>query len=97
MCDQGKRTNNTFKDNKNKKDGKNLSASKEGKLYKVTSDPFIWFDMQPSINRLCGLIWFCEVFKGQKESETRDKIKQFYRIFYKYDLKDTEYTQLMNL
>ena len=73
---------------------KKLPALQDGKIYKVPSQPFIWFDMPPSINRLCGLIWFNGIFRDQPAELTQKKIIEFYRLFYKYKLNDKEYAAL---
>ena len=71
-----------------------ISAVKNKKVYYVPSEPFIWFDMPPSINRLLGIIWFSEIFYNQSPQITRNKIKEFYRLFYRYMLTDKEYDNL---
>jgi len=50
--------------------------------------------MPPSVNRLLGLIWFSNLFYGQSDQVTREKVKNFYRLFYKYNLTDKEYAAL---
>lgn len=73
---------------------KNIAAVKAKRVYRVPSQPYIWFDMPPSVNRLLGLIWFSNLFYGQSDQMTRDKVKNFYRLFYKYNLTDKEYAAL---
>ena len=90
----GKGNLNPYESVKNNPVWKNLQAVKNNRLYNIPSHPFVWFDMPPSINRLCGLLWFCEIFKSCPSEVTKEKIKEFYRIFYKYDLKDVEYLSL---
>ena len=92
----GKGNSNPYKAVKEKPVWRNLPAVKEGKLFNVPSNPFIWFDMPPSINRLCGLIWFGEIFKNQSPELTQQRITEFYRLFYKYPLSDGEYAMLVN-
>ena len=73
----------------------NLQAVKNNRIYNIPSHPFIWFDMPPSINRLCGLLWFCEIFKDCPVNYSKNRIKEFYKIFYKYDLNESEYLSLL--
>ncbi len=93
----GKGNTNPYSEVKNSMIWKNLKAVKNNRLYNIPSHPFIWFDMPPSINRLCGLLWFCEIFKDHPSLSTKDKITEFYKIFYKYELSDKEYDSLQDV
>jgi iron complex transport system substrate-binding protein len=73
---------------------RNINAVKNKQVIIVPSEPYLWFDMPPSVNRIAGLIWFNGLFYGQTESVTKQKITDFYRIFYKYNLTDKEYKGL---
>lgn len=73
---------------------RNITAIKSKHVYPVPSEPYLWFDMPPSINRLVGLIWFSNLFYNQTMELTKQKITEFYRIFYKYNLTDREYNSL---
>ena len=91
----GKGNGNPYKSIADKKVWNNLSAFKKNRVYNIPSDPFIWFDMPPSINRLCGLIWFGQLFKNQSADTTQAKIIDFYRLFYKYNLSESEYQEMV--
>jgi iron complex transport system substrate-binding protein len=71
-----------------------IAAVKLKQVYYVPCDPFLWFDMPPSVNRILGLIWFSDIFYHQPKELTKQKIKDFYRIFFKYSLNDKEYDTL---
>jgi len=73
---------------------RNVSAVKGKKVYCVPSEPYLWFDMPPSINRLLGLIWFSEIFYQQPHSVTQQKVTEFYRLFYRYELTPKEFESL---
>ncbi len=90
----GKGNLNPYNEVKENRIWKILQAVKNDRFYNIPSHPFIWFDMPPSINRLCGLMWFCGIFKDCPSETVREKIKEFYRIFYKYELSDEEYISL---
>ena len=90
----GKGNSNPYNKVTNNNVWSKLPALQDGRIYKVPSQPFIWFDMPPSINRLCGLIWFNGIFNNQPTEVTQKKIKEFYEIFYKYPLNDKEYLAL---
>jgi len=71
-----------------------VTALKTKRVYIVPSEPYLWFDMPPSVNRLLGLVWFSQLFYGLPETETQGTVRDFYRIFYKYNLTDKEYASL---
>jgi iron complex transport system substrate-binding protein len=71
-----------------------INAVKNKKVYYVPCEPYIWFDMPPSINRLPGIIWISEIFYNQSPDLTKNRIKEFYSLFYNYNLTDKEYDNL---
>ncbi len=73
---------------------KTVTAVKNKRCFYVPSEPCLWFDMPPSINRMLGIIWFSDIFYAQPNEITREKVKAFYSIFYHYDLSDKEYARL---
>lgn len=75
---------------------KSIQAVQKGNVYQVPSKPFAWFDHPPSINRIPGVIWLCQLFYGQSELDTRIAITQFYKLFYSYELTVSEYKSLFN-
>jgi iron complex transport system substrate-binding protein len=75
---------------------RNLPAVKNKRVYNVPSEPFLWFDMPPSVNRLLGLIWFNGLFYGQPPATTMQQVQNFYRLFYKYNLSEKEYRHLFS-
>jgi len=73
---------------------RSVNAVQKKHVYVIPSEPYPWFDMPPSVNRLLGLIWFSEIFYGQDHEITKQKIKEFYHFFYSYELSDKEYENL---
>lgn len=73
---------------------KSISAVKNNRVYKVPSQPMGWFDHPPSINRVPGLLWLCEIFCNTNADVTKSKICTFYSLFYKYNLSAAEYSTL---
>ncbi|MDD2568775.1 MAG: ABC transporter substrate-binding protein [Clostridia bacterium] len=77
-------------------DWKNISAVKNNKVYETPCAPFCWFDRPPSVNRVLGLKWlgnllYPEVYKYDMAKE----VKEFYDLFYHYQLTDAEVTELL--
>lgn len=73
---------------------KNIKAVQNKQLYKVPSLPVGWFDHPPSVNRIPGIIWLCELFYHQSAAQTKANIKEFYQLFYQYKLSDENYQSL---
>jgi iron complex transport system substrate-binding protein len=71
-----------------------IRAVKNHKVYRVPDQPMGWFDHPPSVNRIPGVIWLCQVFYGQEEAMTMSFIRRFYQLFYKYNLSEAEYYSL---
>lgn len=71
-----------------------LPAVKNKHVFYVPSEPYLWFDMPPSINRILGLVWFNQLFYHQSDALTQQKVIEFYRLFYKYNLSEKEYQGL---
>jgi iron complex transport system substrate-binding protein len=75
---------------------KQIPAVKNGRVFKVPGEPFGWFDHPPSINRIPGILWLCEIFYDLSPARAQTEIIQFYKLFYKYDLSVEEYNNLVN-
>lgn len=75
---------------------KSIKAVQENRVYRVPVQPLSWFDHPPSINRIPGAIWLCEIFYNQSKEQTMKVIQQFYRLFYGYTLSSEEYGILFN-
>ena len=71
-----------------------ITATKTKRVFFVPTEPYSWFDIPPSVNRILGLVWFNDLFYNQPNEITRQKVKEFYRIFYHYELTDKEYAGL---
>lgn len=76
---------------------KDLKAIKDGKYYETPMGPYNWMGSPPSVNRLIGIKWlgnllYPDVFNYDMIKET----KEFYKLFYKYDLKDDEAKKLLS-
>jgi iron complex transport system substrate-binding protein len=73
---------------------RNVTAVKNKRVFYVPCEPYLWFDMPPSVNKLLGLIWFSDIFYGQPNDITKQRVKEFYKIIYKFSLTDTDYKSL---
>ena len=71
-----------------------INAVKNKNVYKVPSQPMGWFDHPPSINRIPGIIWLSSIFYNYPNDAVEQGIKEFYRLFYKYSLSESDYKSL---
>jgi len=71
-----------------------ITAMKTRRVFFVPTEPYSWFDIPPSVNRVLGLVWFADIFYNQPNEITKRKVKEFYHLFYHYDLSDKEYSGL---
>ncbi len=72
----------------------NIAAVKNSRVYKVPSQPFGWFDHPPTVNRIPGIIWLCEVFYQLPPDLAQEQVRAFYKLFYRYELTAEEYQML---
>lgn len=73
-----------------------LTAVKNGNVYEVPNGPYSWMGGPPSVQRLLSMIWignllYPEVFSYPVD----DRVKEFYSLFFHYDLTDAELDELM--
>lgn len=73
---------------------KNINAVKNKKVFVSPTQPMGYFDHPPSVNRIPGIIWLCEVFFNYPTDKTKENITGFYELFYQYKLTDVEYENL---
>ncbi|HHW61646.1 MAG TPA: ABC transporter substrate-binding protein [Syntrophomonadaceae bacterium] len=74
----------------------NLSAVSNKKVYAIPTGPFNWFDRPPSANRIIGVKWlgnllYPDIYNYDMVKET----KEFYKLFYHYDITDEEIETLL--
>lgn len=75
---------------------RSLTAVQNGNVYEAPYGPYNWMGTPPSVHRLLSLIWlgnlmYPEVF----DYNINDRVKEFYSLFFHYDLTDAELSDLM--
>lgn len=68
-----------------------IEAVQNNNIYKVPDQPMGWLDHPPSINRIPGIIWLSGIFYNYPKEKVKHEIMEFYGIFYKYSLTESEY------
>lgn len=64
-----------------------VRAVRDGRVHLAPEHPFGWFDRPPSVNRLLGLRWLAHLLYPERmETDLRDEVRRFYRLFYHLEL-----------
>ncbi|MEG2174422.1 MAG: ABC transporter substrate-binding protein [Oscillospiraceae bacterium] len=73
-----------------------LRAIKDNKFYEIPSGPYNWMSSPPSVNRILGIKWLGNLLYPTIYSyDMADAAKEFYQLFWHYDLKDEQVTELL--
>lgn len=73
-----------------------LEAVKNGKTYRIPTEPWDWFDRPPSINRLIGVMWAESVlYPGKIGFDIVAEVKKFYALFYGVTLSDADVASIL--
>lgn len=74
-----------------------LKAVKDGYVYEVPLGPYNWMGRPPSVNRLIGIKWLGQLlYPDVYQYDLIKETKNFYNLFYHYELSDEEAKALMN-
>ena len=75
---------------------RSLSAVRNGNVYEAPYGPYSWMGGPPSIQRLLSMIWLGNLmYPDVFDYDIDDRVKEFYSLFFKYDLTDAELDDLM--
>lgn len=75
---------------------KELRAVKEGHYYEIPGRPYSWMSAPPSINQVLGARWLMSVvYPELYEGDIYEDAKEFYRIFWDYELSDEEAEEML--
>ena len=74
-----------------------LRAVREGKVFVRPEDPFSWFDGPTGPNQVVGIYWMVHQLYPEQITlnKLKEKVKEFYQLFYHYDLSETELARLL--
>ena len=71
-------------------------AVKDGAVYSVPRLPFNWFDRPPSVNRVIGVKWLGHLlYPDVFDCDMTAEVKDFFSLFYHYELSDEEAAALL--
>ena len=68
-----------------------LSAIKNDAFYEIPGLPYNWMSNPPSINMILGIWWLGNLaYPDIYDYDMKEKAKEFYRLFWNYNLTDEE-------
>ena len=72
-----------------------VDAVKSGMCLEIPGYPYNWMFAQPSVNQILGMQWLPRVLYPELfTTSAADVAKEYYKLFYGYDLTDAEYAAL---
>lgn len=72
-----------------------LQAIRNGEYYKVPVGPYGWLSSPPSVQRYLGMLWLGAVlYPDYVDYELQEQVSDYYRLFYGYELSDSDYAEL---
>ncbi|MGI5880252.1 MAG: ABC transporter substrate-binding protein [Syntrophomonadaceae bacterium] len=75
----------------------NLEAVKNQQIYEIPCAPFSWFGQPPSVARILGIKWLGNLlYPDEFKYDIKKEAKDFYKLFYNYDLTDQDLEELMS-
>lgn len=87
--------NSIYDDVKNT-DFNQLSAINNDNYAEVPALPYNWMGFPPSVQRILGLMWIgATVYPDMVDYDLKAEVKEYYNMFYHYDLTDEQYEELM--
>ena len=70
---------------------KELRAVKEDHYYEIPGRPYSWMSAPPSVNQVLGARWLMSVvYPDLYESDIYEDVRNYYKLFWHYDLSDDE-------
>lgn len=75
---------------------KELRAVKEGHYYEIPGRPYSWMSAPPSVNQVLGARWLMSVvYPELYEGDIYEDAKEFYKLFWDYDMSDEEAKEML--
>lgn len=75
----------------------NVKAVRNDNVYPTPCLPYNWLDIPPSANRMIGISWLGHLlYPEQYDFDLREKVEEFYQLFYRMELTDDQYQLLLS-
>ena len=75
-----------------------IDAVQNGRVYLVPSYPYSFLTQPPAINRIIGIYWLGQLVYPElyADIDLDAEVKEFYSLFYHYELSDKELDEILN-
>ncbi len=74
-----------------------VPAVQDGQVYAAPQTPFSWVDKPTGVNRVIGVLWTNSIlYPEQAAYDLETYVKDFYSLFYHYDLTDEQVDSLLD-
>ncbi len=74
----------------------NINAVKNGAVYEIPSAPYDWINRPPSVARFIGVQWLSSLlYPNVAANDIRQDVRDFYSLFFAYDMTDSEIDELL--
>lgn len=78
------------------KSWQNMKAIADGNYYQVPNGPYNWMGFPPSVQQMLGMLWMGKLFYPEACTyDLKDEVKEFYNLFFHYELEDEQYEELV--
>jgi iron complex transport system substrate-binding protein len=75
-----------------------LRAVRDKNYYEIPGKPYNWLGMPPSINRFLGILYLTKILYPESANfDLYTEVKEYYRLFYSYDLSAKEFEEITRL
>ncbi|SCJ12194.1 ferrichrome/ferrioxamine B periplasmic transporter [uncultured Roseburia sp.] len=72
-----------------------LKAVNADTYYEVPNGPYNWMGSPPSSNRVLGMLWMTKLlYPKEADFDLKEKVKEYYKLFYHCELTDEQYQHL---
>lgn len=81
------------------KDGqwKEIPAIRKNHYYETPGEPYSWMSSPPSVNQVLGIRWLGKlVYPNLYHNDIRKDAKEYYKLFYDYNLSNQELDQMLS-
>jgi len=73
-----------------------ITAVKNREVYEIPCQPYDWLNRPPSVVRFIGVKWLASLlYPDIMATDIRAEIKEFYSLFFNYDMSDAEVAELL--
>lgn len=82
--------------NDTKSQWKELNAVKNDRYYEIPCEPYSWMSAPPCVNQVLGARWLMSVvYPDLYEGDIYEDAREYYKLFWHYDLSDEEAEQFL--